>query len=117
MFSDHLQIIDNAPAKKMLFVAAGLVLVCQLVAMALVAEGQVEKAHVREASQASFQAAMASCIESSRGIDLNDCARLVPPNAVQASASQSTGLLPAKTGPGSGADSQGLAFVTLVNSY
>ena len=117
MFSDHLQIIDNAPAKKMLFVAAGLVVMCQLVAMALVAEGQVEKAHVRETSQASFQAAMASCIESSRGIDLKDCARLVQPNAVQASAGQSTGLLPAKTAPGSGADSQGLALVTLVNRY
>lgn len=106
MFSDHLQIIDNAPAKKMFFIAAGLVLVCQLVAMALVADGQVEKAHVREASQASFQAAMASCVANTRGIDMKDCTRLVPPGAVQASKSESAAT-----------DSQGFTLVTLANRY
>ncbi len=113
MFSDHLQIIDNAPAKKMFLFAAGLVLVCQLVAMVLVAEGQVEKAHAREASQASFQAAMASCIENSRGIELKDCTRLIPPGSAQAIA----GPLPGKAGSGAGIDSQGLAFVTFANRY
>lgn len=117
MFSDHLQIIDNAPPKKMLFAAAGLLVVCQLVALALVAEGQVEKAHVRDANQASFQAAMALCIESSRGIDLKDCARLVPPNSVQASSSQSTGQLLSTTGSGLSAAPQGLTLVTLANRY
>ena len=117
MFSDHLQIIDNAPAKKMFFIAAGLVFVCQLVAMALVAEGQVEKAHVREANQASFQAAMASCVANTRGVDLKDCAGLVPPSSVQATAGQSTGQSPGKSGVSSGLDSQGFTLVTLANRY
>ena len=115
MFSDNLEIIDNAPAKKMFLIAAGLVLVCQLVAMALVAEGQVEKAHAREASQASFQAAMASCIENSRGVDLKDCARLVPPGSTQASVGPNEGQSSGKAVSGAGVDSQSFTLVTLDN--
>ncbi len=113
MFSDHLHIIDNAPVKKLFMVAAGLIVICQLVAMALVAEGQVEKAHLREASQVSFQKAMATCIANSRGIDLKDCTRLLPPGSAQASA----GLLPDATDASYAADSKGLRPVTLANRF
>lgn len=117
MFSDHLQIIDNAPIKKMLLIAAGLLVVCQLVAMALVAEGQVEKAHVRDASQASFQAAMASCVASNRGMDLKDCKRLLPMAPALMNAGQSTAQLPSQPGTGSGLDSQDTSLVTFANRY
>jgi len=73
MFSDHLRIIDEAPSKILFFIAAGLVIASQLVAMVLVAGGQVEKAQLREANQSSARAAMAGCIESSRGAALRDC--------------------------------------------
>jgi hypothetical protein len=76
MFSDHLRKIDEAPHKTLLLVAAGLVMVCQLVAMALVAGEQVQKAQMRGDSQASRQVAVASCVETSRGVAVKDCFRL-----------------------------------------
>jgi hypothetical protein len=75
MFSDHLHKIDDAPAKTLLLVAAGLVIVCQLVAMVMVADAQVEKAQLREASQASARAATAWCVQSSHGAALRQCDR------------------------------------------
>ena len=79
MFSDHLKPIDTMPVNRLLLVAAGLVLACQLVAMVLVAEGQVEKAQLRQASHASLQAAVANCLESQQGSFIRDCMRLVLP--------------------------------------
>lgn len=73
MFSDHLQKIDHTSGKTLLLIAGGLVIVCQLVAMVLVAQGQVEKAHAREASQASQRKATAWCVETSRGTELRGC--------------------------------------------
>lgn len=79
MFSDHLRKIDEAPHKMLLLVAAGLVMVCQLVAMALVAGEQVQKAQMRGDSQTSRQVAVASCVESSRGVAVKECFRLARP--------------------------------------
>lgn len=79
MFSDHLRKIDEAPHKILLLVAAGLVMVCQLVAMALVAGEQVQKAQMRGDSQTSRQVAVASCVESSRGVAVKDCFQLARP--------------------------------------
>lgn len=76
MFSDQLRKIDEAPHKSLLLVAAGLVIACQLVAMALVAGEQVHKAQMRGNSQASRDVAVASCVESSRGVAVKDCFRL-----------------------------------------
>jgi hypothetical protein len=78
MFSDHLRKIDNASGKTLLLIAAGLVIVCQLVAMVLVAQGQVDKAYVREASQASERSAVAWCIETSYGAELKSCTNRLP---------------------------------------
>ena len=88
MFSDHLRVIDEAPTKTLLLIAAGLVIVCQLVAMVMVAGGQVEKAQLREASQASARAATAGCIESSWGAALRDCDRTASSFSAQASSDQ-----------------------------
>lgn len=73
MFSDRFRQIDGVPARVLLLIAAGLVIVCQLVAMVMVTGGQVEKAQLREASQASARAATVSCIESSHGAALREC--------------------------------------------
>jgi hypothetical protein len=75
MSSDFLRIIDEAPTKTLLLIAAGLVIACQLVAMVMVAGGQVEKAQLREATQASARAATVWCVESSTGAALKDCGR------------------------------------------
>ena len=74
MFSDYLRILDQAPAKTLLFIAALLVIVCQLVAMVLVAGAQVEKAELREARYASARATIIGCMKSSQGAALKDCA-------------------------------------------
>lgn len=75
MFSDHLKTIDNLSGQRLFLFAAALVIVCQLVAMALVANGQVEKALVREAGQASAREATAWCVETNTGAGLRDCDR------------------------------------------
>ncbi len=90
MFSDHLSIIDEAPTKTLLVIAAGLVIVCQLVAMVMVADGQVEKAQLREANHASARAATAWCIESSRGVELRDCDRTPESSSALTLADQGT---------------------------
>jgi hypothetical protein len=65
MFSDHLKKIDHMPYKTMLGLAACLVILCQLVAMVLVVDGQVRKAEARETSLGSQRMAIAQCNESS----------------------------------------------------
>ena len=74
MFSDHLQKIDHASGKTLLMTAGGLVIVCQLVAMILVSQGQVDKAKARETSRANQRIATAWCIETTRGAELRACA-------------------------------------------
>lgn len=73
MFSDHLQKVDQVPQKTLWLAASGLVIVCQLVAMALVAGEQVQKAQVRDDIDASRQAAVASCVETSRAEAVKGC--------------------------------------------
>ncbi|OGA97560.1 MAG: hypothetical protein A3E79_08455 [Burkholderiales bacterium RIFCSPHIGHO2_12_FULL_61_11] len=70
MFSDHLQKIDKVSSKTLLGVAAGLVIVCQLIAMALVADGQVKNAQWRDASE---RIVMAQCRQSPMGGARQSC--------------------------------------------
>ena len=77
MFSDHLRKIDEAPYKTLFGVAAGLVMVCQLVAMALVVDGQVAKAKARDAHHAYEQVAVVQCMESSLGVARHSCIQQV----------------------------------------
>ena len=72
MFSDHLQKIDHASGKTLLLIAGGLVIFCQLVAMMLVSQGQVERAQARETNRANQR--IAWCMETSRGAELRACA-------------------------------------------
>ena len=73
MFSDHLKKIDNAPAKTLFLIAGALVIVCQLVAMALVVDGQVAKAKNRDAAFASERLAVIQCMESTMGSARHSC--------------------------------------------
>ncbi len=83
MSSDPLRPVEKLPAKKMFLIAAGLVIVCQLIAMVLVARDQVQKAQHRQTSRANFQTAVAACIENSYGAALKKCASLVNGEPVQ----------------------------------
>ena len=76
MFSDHLQPVHPFPLKAAAITAGGLVIACQLIAMVLVVDSQVEKAQSRQTSQTNFQSAVATCVESSYGVALNKCASL-----------------------------------------
>lgn len=73
MFSEDLRKIDQVPHKKLWLVASGMVIVCQLVAMALVAGEQVQKAQMRSDSDILRQAAVASCVETRRGEAVKGC--------------------------------------------
>lgn len=73
MFSDYLQKIDRVSNRALLGVAAGLIILCQLIAMAVVVGGQVKKAHARNSLYASERIALAHCIESSTGVARNIC--------------------------------------------
>ncbi len=77
MFSDYLQKIDHISYKALFGVAAVLVILCQLVAMALVVDGQVSKASLRDAQYASERVAIAYCIESNNGVARNNCMQQV----------------------------------------
>lgn len=59
----------------MLVAAAALVMVCQLVALAMVADHQVKQATVRDLQRAAQQVAMADCVERSTGATRHGCIR------------------------------------------
>lgn len=74
MFSDHLK--ENrspGPRRLLLLVVGALVMACQLVAMALLADGQVQKAALRDAQRSSERLAMAQCFETSSRMDRASC--------------------------------------------
>ena len=73
MFSDHLPKIDEVPSKMLFLVAAGLVILCQLAAMALVVDGQVNLAQDRDAMRDSERTAINQCMESRLGAARHDC--------------------------------------------
>jgi hypothetical protein len=77
MFSAHFQKFDEMPYKTLLLVAAGLVLLCQLAALAFVADSQVEKAKLRETQRMAQMQAIAQCVETSVGPARQKCIQQV----------------------------------------
>ena len=73
MFSERVKKVDTMPFRVLLGVAAGLVFLCQLAALALVANGQVEKAHARDAYYTSAQTEMADCSKTYSGPARSQC--------------------------------------------
>ncbi|MDB5964041.1 MAG: hypothetical protein JWQ72_541 [Polaromonas sp.] len=73
MFSEHLHKADR-PSYRPVWLAAGAVaIVCQMGAMAMVAEGQVKKAALRESELTSQRIAVAQCFENNLGPARKDC--------------------------------------------
>ena len=73
MFSDHLRKINAIPRRTLLGVAGGFLILCQLVALAMVADEQVKKAQARETQRTSERIATAHCMESSMGAARHSC--------------------------------------------
>lgn len=88
MFSDYLKKFDEMPYKTLLWVAAGLVFLCQLVAVGVVADEQVAKAKIRDYQRQTEMLAIAQCIENAAGSARQSCFR-------QARAMASSSLPPA----------------------
>ena len=64
MFSQTLKKMDEMPHKTLLVVAACLVILCQLVAMALVVDGQVKRVEARDSALSSQRLAVVRCNEA-----------------------------------------------------
>lgn len=73
MFSDHLPKIDRVSGRSLFLMAGGLVIVCQLAAMVLVAGEQVRKAELRDSQQSVQRAAIAKCFEGTTRAARQDC--------------------------------------------
>ena len=73
MFSERVKKVDTMPFRVLLGVAAGLVFLCQLAALALIANGQVEKAHARDTYYTSAQMEMADCSKTYSGPARSQC--------------------------------------------
>ncbi len=73
MFSDHLPKIDQTSGRNLFVIAGALVMVCQLVAMVVVTDGQVKKAEVRESQMQSQRLVLAQCLENVNGAELFTC--------------------------------------------
>lgn len=81
MFSVHLRKFDELPYKTLLMVAAGLVILCQLAALAVVADSQVAKARLRDEQRRAELVVIAHCMETSAGAARHSCiqqARVIP---------------------------------------
>jgi hypothetical protein len=109
MFSDHLKKIDEMPYKTLLWVAAGLVFVCQLVAVGFVADAQVTKAKIRDYQRQAEMQAIAQCMDNAAGPARQSCiqqARVVagtslPPaegSASRDSRGESSGVMASNAG-------------------
>ena len=73
MFSDYLKKFDEMPYKTLLWVAAVLVFLCQLVAVGVVADEQVAKAKIRDYQRHTEMLAIAQCVENSAGAARQSC--------------------------------------------
>ena len=94
MISEHFKKIDEMPFNALLGVAAGLVFLCQLVAMVLVVDGQVEKAHLRNMQYSAAQTALANCSENYTGEAHSRCIEqanaALPPDSAYANLPEQT---------------------------
>lgn len=73
MFLDPMGKIDRTGKRYLLLLVGALVIVCQLLAMALLADWQVKKAALRESQLTAQRGAMVKCFETSTGFDLQGC--------------------------------------------
>ncbi len=89
MFSDHL--VPRAPSHTQIWLAlgAGVVIICQLGALAWLADGQMDKAQTREARYTAERELLAQCIEKSSGATRHLC---IKQSKVEVMAAQTTDI-------------------------
>ncbi len=73
MLSEYLRKFRQIPRTALLWAAAGLALLCQLVAVAFVADEQVAKARIRDYQRSIEMQAIAQCIETRAGTARHRC--------------------------------------------
>ncbi len=73
MFSDHLPKMDRTNGRSLFLIAGALIIICQLVAMVLVAGDQVKKAELRDSQQSVQRAAIAKCFEGTTRAARQEC--------------------------------------------
>ena len=73
MFSDHSKKVGEVPSRALWGVAAGVVFACQLAALIVVVDGQVEKAGRLQAQYSSVQMAVADCAANHSGAARRQC--------------------------------------------
>lgn len=73
MLPDQAQKTDIFSGRNLFFMAAGLVMVCQLAAMGLVAGDQVKKAELRNSRLSLQRVAIARCFEFNSRAERQDC--------------------------------------------
>jgi hypothetical protein len=73
MLSECLRKFHQIPRRALWWAAAGLALLCQLVAVALVADEQVAKARIRDYQRSIEMQAIAQCIETRAGTARHRC--------------------------------------------
>ncbi|MES2414778.1 MAG: hypothetical protein V4614_13310 [Pseudomonadota bacterium] len=77
MFADHMTPVTKKPDlfsnRNLLLMAGGLIIVCQLVAMVLVAQEQVKKAEARDSQMSQQRVAIAKCFELNTRAGRQDC--------------------------------------------
>ena len=112
MFSEQLQKIERTSSRNLFLIAAVLVIFCQLVAMAMVADGQVKKAALREAQLSAQNVASASCFETSAKFDVNNCVRQLQAENSPNIINTVTGYNPGFNGSQSNGFTGGLTNVT-----
>lgn len=98
MLSEHLRKFHQIPHAALLWAAAGLALLCQLVAVAFVADEQVDKARVRDYQRTVEMQAIAQCIETLVGAARHSCiqqARAVASHSFQPAGSAPKPEMPA----------------------
>ncbi|MDB5744810.1 MAG: hypothetical protein JWR68_3125 [Polaromonas sp.] len=73
MLTDPIEKVDAVSSRGLFCIAAGLVFICQLLALVLVVNGQVEKAQHRTAQYDSARMAIADCAENHLGPARSQC--------------------------------------------
>lgn len=73
MFSGHRQKVDRSGSKNLFVIAGALVILGQVGAMAMLADGQVKKAELRESQMTLQRVALAQCFESNLGTARSSC--------------------------------------------
>lgn len=77
MLSEDTRKNRGIPGKYWFFVVAAIVIICQLIALMLLADSQVAKARVRDELLSAQRLAIAQCIETNIGTKRHNCIREV----------------------------------------